>query len=168
MLELCHKTNLYKELDLFNFNDPPIDPVELKQQLHDAVKTYNGMGLSANQLGLDYRVFVLNSNPFTICFNPRIVRYSEDFAVLEESCLTFPELRVKIRRPEWIRVRFQDETGKVHTESLQGLPARVFQHELDHLDGINYLDRANKIHLDQAKRKSKIFNRKMKRVKKYV
>ena len=120
---------------------------------------------AANQLGLEHRVFVLNTKPDPIvCFNPKIVHYSEKYAVTEEGCLTFPGLFVKIRRPQWIRVRFHEADGSMRTETLNGLAARAFQHELDHLDGVNYLSRAKKIHMDQAKKKQKLIDRKLKRM----
>ena len=84
---------------------------------------------------------------------PKIVFYSEKHAVHEEGCLTFPGFFVKIRRPEWIRVRFYDIDGKIQTESLNGIPARAFQHELDHLNGILFTQRANSYHLEKAKKK---------------
>ena len=153
-----------KKIEQFEF-DGSTDPKELTDKMIDMMQKAGAAGLAANQLGLEHRVFVLNTKPDPIaCFNPRIVHYSEKFAVVEEGCLTFPGLFVKIRRPRWIRVRFQEVDGSMRTETLDGLAARAFQHELDHLDGVNYLSKAKKIHLDQARRKQKLIDRKLKRL----
>ena len=153
-----------KKIEPFVF-DGKVDAKQLADDMTEMMQKAGAHGLAANQLGLEHRVFVINTAPsILVCFNPKIVHYSERFAVHEEGCLTFPGLFVKIRRPEWIRVRFQDAEGNMQTEQLNAIPARVFQHELDHLDGINYLNRAKKIHIDQAKRKQKLIERKLKRM----
>ena len=154
-----------KELEQFEF-DGKTDPKQISEDMIEMMKSANAAGLAANQLGLEHRVFVLNTAPDPLaCFNPKIVHYSDKFAVLEEGCLTFPGLFVKIRRPAWVRVRFQDAEGNMQTETLNGMAARAFQHELDHLNGVNYLDKAKKIHLDQARRKQKLIDRKPKRMR---
>ena len=153
-----------KQIEQFEF-DGSTDPKELTDKMVDMMQKAGAAGLAANQLGLEHRVFVLNTKPDPIvCINPKIVHYSEKYAVTEEGCLTFPGLFVKIRRPQWIRVRFQEVDGSMRTETLNGLAARAYQHELDHLDGVNYLSRAKKIHMDQAKRKQKLIDRKLKRM----
>ena len=153
-----------KQIEPFVF-DGKIDAKQLAEDMVEMMKKAAAAGLAANQLGLEHRMFVLNTQPEAlVCFNPKIVHYSDKFAVHEEGCLTFPGLFVKIRRPEWIRVRFQDAEGNTKTEMLNGLVGRAYQHELDHLDGINYLSRAKKIHMDQAKRKQKLIERKLKRM----
>jgi peptide deformylase len=153
-----------KQIEQFEF-DGDTDVKQLSADMIEMMQKANAAGLAANQLGLEHRVFVLNTTPKPlVCFNPKIVHYSEKFAVKEEGCLTFPGLFVKIRRPSWVRVRFHDVKGELQTETLNGLVARAFQHELDHLDGINYMSRAKKIHMDQAKRKQKLIDRKLKRM----
>lgn len=152
-----------KKIDNFEFGS--IDAKQLADDMIEMMHKAGAAGLAANQLGLEHRVFVLNTNPEPLaCFNPKVVHYSEKYSVKEEGCLTFPGLFVKIRRPEWIRVRFYDAEGNIQTENLNGPVARAFQHELDHLDGVNYLGRAKKIHMDQAKRKQKLIERKLKRM----
>lgn len=152
------------KLEEFDFSDPAMDPIELRQVLFDEMNSANGLGLSANQLGLPYRVFIMRGNPSVVCFNPKITYYSEDHSVLPEGCLTYPGLYVKIRRPSMIRVRYTDEFGNLQTSKFSGITARCFQHEMDHMDGINFLHRAKKYHLDQARRKQKLFLRKLKRL----
>jgi peptide deformylase len=96
------------------------------------------------------------------CFNPKIVDTSEEFVLLEESCLTYPNLYVKVKRPRVIKVRYTLPDGQTVTEQYQDITARVFQHELDHLDGICHLQRANRYHLEQAKKAKKLSERKHK------
>jgi peptide deformylase len=74
---------------------------------------------------------------------------------LEEGCLSYPNLWVKIKRPKKIKVRYTNPDGKTETRVFDGMSARVFQHELDHLNGILHIKRANRIHLDQAKKLAK-------------
>ena len=153
---------LNKPLETFDFSNPPEDPKKIAEILLEHVKEYKGIGLSANQIGLPYRVFILVGNPSMVCFNPRIVSSGNNVILTEEGCLTFPGLYVRIKRPEEVRVRYVDENGETQTRQLTGLTSRCFQHELDHLDGIDYTKRASKYHLDQAKRKMKYFKRKLK------
>jgi peptide deformylase len=153
------------EIEEFDFSNPPIDPKELNEHLVSVMDEKNGLGLAANQLGLPYRAFVMRTTPRLVCFNPKIVFESDEKMVLEEGCLTYPGLYVKIRRSMWIRVRFQNADGEIQTEKLTGIAARCFQHELDHLNGINYLTRASRINLERAKREKKLLERKLKKYK---
>ena len=117
---------------------------------------WNGLGLAANQVGVPYRVFAMRGSPENfVCFNPRIVQPSAENIILEEGCLSFPGLIVKVKRPKHIRVRFQTPNGDTKTETFIGMTARVFQHELDHLDGRLYFNRANKYHKEIAMKKWK-------------
>ena len=111
----------------------------------------NGLGLAANQIGVPYRIFAMRGAPENfVCFNPKMIGTSLDNIVLEEGCLTYPGLLVKVKRPSMIRVRFDTPNGDTQTRQFIGMSARVFQHEMDHLDGIKFFERANKFHKDQA------------------
>jgi len=156
---------LHTKMEAFDFKNPPMDPVLLANQLITTMNHHNGLGLSANQCGLPYRVFVMRSNPTMVCFNPRIIDRSTEEITLEEGCLSYPLMFVKIKRPMYIKVRFTDAHGETHTKKLVGMSARCFQHEYDHLEGINYLRRANPILVSRAKKsKTKLENR-LKKVK---
>ena len=153
------------KLENFDFENPPIDPEQLATDLALSMQRNQGLGLSANQVGLNYRVFVMDGDPIYACFNPKIVMPSEEQVTLEEACLTFPGLSVKVKRPKSVKVRFQGPDGEVYTKTFTGMTARIFQHELDHLDGKVFYDRANAFHRNQAfgkwkqwKRKYKVFN----------
>lgn len=146
----------------FNFANPPINPVELANNLIETMVSNKGMGLSANQCGLPYRCFVLHSEKPFVVFNPFIADMTTEGVLLDEGCLTYPNLFVKIKRPKAIKARFQDAFGEWHTEKFTGITARAFMHELDHLDGIVYTKRANPIHLSRAQNEKKQLDRKLK------
>lgn len=146
---------LKTSIEAFDFNNPPIDPEELAQNLVDKMRAENGIGLASNQVGLPYRAFAMEGEPAYVCFNPKIVMPGSECIFLEEGCLTFPGLYVKVKRPRDIKVRFQGPDGETYTKTFTGMSARIFQHELDHLDGICMLQRANSIHREQATKKWK-------------
>ena len=131
-----------------------VDTVMVANKLAELMFKYNGIGLSANQVGLPYRIFVMRTAPnLTVCVNPRLVDVSQDVALLEEGCLSYPGLHVKIKRAAHIKVRYQTVTGETVTEKFTGLTARVFQHELDHMNGVNFMDRAGTMAKEIAMRK---------------
>jgi peptide deformylase len=116
----------------------------------------NGLGLAANQVGQPYKIFAMRGQPQNfVCFNPRIISSSAEEISLEESCLSFPGLVVKVKRPSTIRVRFQTPNGETRTEPFIGISARVFQHEIDHLEGKLYFNRASRYHKELALKKWK-------------
>lgn len=158
ILELIPHTDplLKTAIESFDFSNASLDPIELAADLGDTMLAHNGLGLSANQVGLPYRVFVMNAKDLPIvCFNPKIVDQSTETVLLEEGCLSYPNLFVKIKRPKKIKVRYAEPNGNIVTQVFDGMTARIFQHELDHLDGICHTTRANKYHLEQARKNSK-------------
>jgi peptide deformylase len=115
--------------------------LDLAHQLLRLMRRENGMGLAANQAGIGKRVFVMAvDSVYRHCFNPKIVRSSEQQVVLREGCLSFPGEFCQIERPATVDVRYQDAWGKVHEETLTGWHSRCFQHELDHLNGVTMYD----------------------------
>lgn len=164
ILNLVSSTDpiLYNKVPQFDFSNSPCDPIELSNNLIETMNHYNGMGLSANQCGLPYRVFVMRSDQNAVFFNPRIIDMSSEEISLEEGCLSHPFLYVKIKRSSIIKVRFADHTGTTKTEKFIGITARCFLHEYDHLEGINYLRRANLAHVERAKRQQTKLLRKQK------
>lgn len=156
---------LREEMPRYDYRDQALDPIDLAKQLFEVIKDTKALGVSANQIGIRARAFILYGDPCMVCFNPRIVDESRDEILLEEGCLSFPMLFVKIKRPQGVRVRYENELGETETKKLVGMTARAFLHELDHLNGVVFTDVANKIHLDNAKRKRKLLNRKLKRGK---
>lgn len=157
---------LYKSLPEFDFANPPVNPNEFASSLVETCKKHSGLGLSANQCGFEYRVFVMGSGDnFISCFNPKIVS-SEGETHMAEGCLSFPLLELKITRPKRIVVEYQDWNGQKHTSTFDGITARVFLHELDHMNGIVYTSRVKPLALQSGLKKvekirRKYFNPKM-------
>ena len=140
----------------FDFQNPPFDPVEFSHELVKFMYDNNGIGLAANQVGVPYRVFSMRGSPENfVCFNPKIVQPSEMMVTLEEGCLSYSGLIVKVKRPQHIRVRFQTPNGETLTKQFTGMTARIFQHEYDHLEGILYFNRASRYHREVAIKKWK-------------
>ncbi len=158
----CNDPVLREPTPQFDFTNPPVDPLDLVSDLAETMLTNGGVGIAANQCGLPYRVFVMNAAELIPCFNPRIVDSSSEEIYLEEGCLSYPELFVKVKRPRRIKVRYTEPNGNVVTRVFEGMTARVFQHELDHLDGLAHINRASRIHLDQARKRQKLAIRRKK------
>jgi peptide deformylase len=138
----------------FDFSNPPTDPVFLASQLVETCIYHNGLGLSANQCGLRYRVFVMGAgNDYVAHFNPKIISTSDATAHMEEGCLSYPLLFIHITRPENITVEYQDFNGEKKTAIYSGITARCFQHELDHMNGVRYTSKAKPLALQTAKKK---------------
>lgn len=154
---------LRQKLEEFDFSAPPVDPIELTNNLIETMTAHRGLGLSASQCGLPYRAFVLWSEKPFVCFNPRVVDQTTETTPLEEGCLSYPHLIVSIKRPISIKVRYQDATGEMQTQKLTGMSARVFLHELDHMNGVVFTSRANPIHLSRARNQQKNLLRQLKR-----
>ena len=167
VLEKSSSESLRKVCLRFDFDDPVMDPSLLEQNLKDSMVFHKGIGISSCQLGLLTRVFAVGdpSNPddIVVMFNPNIVDTSDEFVLIEEGCLSFPGLFIKIKRPASLRLRYANAEGKIITQSYDNIPARTILHEYDHLDGITFQSRANAIHLDQAKRQKKKLDKKRKR-----
>lgn len=141
---------LSQKTEEFDFKTPPTDPIQLAKDLYETMIENKGLGLAAPQVGLSYRAFAMYAVPGIVCFNPRIVSFTEEQILMEEGCLSFPNLIIKIKRPRAIRARYTEPNGNVQTVQMDGMTARVYQHELDHLDGIIMQRKANSIHLARA------------------
>ena len=122
-----------------------LDRHHLSRVLIDNMIHHNGVGISANQIGIWERAFAMvrdiENNEVIVCFNPRIVKSYSEEVEMEEGCLSYPELFLKVKRPDKIVVKYEDEDKKTHKLKLQGLASRVFQHEYDHMEGIDFTQR---------------------------
>ena len=122
-----------------------LDRHHLSRVLIDNMIHHNGIGISANQIGIWERAFAMvrdiENNEVMVCFNPRIIKSYSEEVEMEEGCLSYPELFLKIKRPDKIVVKYEDEDKKTHKLKLQGLASRVFQHEYDHMEGIDFTQR---------------------------
>ena len=131
--------------------------------LAETLSKMEGLGLSANQVGLKEKVFAINlGDEIWTMFNPEIVETSLTTADYQEGCLSYPGLYLKLERPDHVKVRFQATNGDVVEKEFDGLTAVCVQHEIDHLNGIMYTDKVSHIKLEQAKRKVKQNLKKMK------
>ena len=122
-----------------------LDRSTLSYTLNENMFHHNGVGLSANQIGIEERAFVMmidiDAQETITCFNPRIIKESKDEVVMEEGCLSYPELFLEISRPSTIVVKYEDEGKERQKRKLIGYIARIFQHEYDHMEGIDFTER---------------------------
>lgn len=139
----------------------------LIKRLKGTMKQYNGLGLAANQCGVQQRVFVMGANDFQMaCINPKVVATSIEQDKQGEGCLSFPGLNLKVERPEWIEAEFTDENGQVQKMKMEGVTARCFLHELDHMNGVKFTQRVKPVALQLAKQKQEKLKKKVKRTMK--
>jgi peptide deformylase len=135
------------------------DAEQLEKDMCNFMIAAGGIGLAANQIGLAKRVFVMGSNniegfpaPFAL-FNPRIIEASSKMVLDREGCLSYPGLFLTINRAEWIVAEYQDSQGNTKEVKIDGYLAKCFQHELDHLDGVCFVDRVSQMKLNLAMKK---------------
>jgi peptide deformylase len=147
----------------FQFNEVPFGykSLELFEQdlIHLMIHSH-GMGLAANQIGITKRFFAMGHESFdvfkkpAIIYNPVLVNAEEDQELGQEGCLSFPGVWVQVNRSRAVMVRYQNNKGEFLLSRLEGLEARCFQHELDHLDGITFNKRVSKLKWDIAQQKA--------------
>ena len=136
------------------------DRKELSDSMFDTMKKYGGIGLTCNQVGLPFNMFVLGDHVGLedglkmSCFNPMIISASEETVAMKEGCLTFPFVFLTITRPRKVVVKYQDENGELKEGNLDGMMSRIFQHEYDHVIGKNFTEYASKMKLDLAYKKA--------------
>ena len=126
----------------------------LVKRLKMTMKLYSGLGLAANQCAVKERVFVIGTDQFQMaCINPKVLESSEEIVKDTEGCLSFPAFFLSIPRPKWIEVEFTNENGERKQTKLEGLTARCFLHELEHLNGVKFTSHVGSVAMAQAKRK---------------
>tara|TARA_Y100000389_G_scaffold53404_1_gene49273 strand:- start:1048 stop:1638 length:591 start_codon:yes stop_codon:yes gene_type:complete len=139
---------------------------KLIEDMWETMYASKGVGLAAPQIGLSIRIFVIDTKPFAsddeldsaeaktleffkkVFVNPQIIKEEGDSWSFNEGCLSIPEVREDVNRKEKITIQYRDEKFKLHTEILDGLAARVVQHEYDHIEGILFTD-----HLSSLKKR---------------
>lgn len=176
------KEEVIEPLSLFDDNHPMLlqripeydvtrlpNPVlgKLIKRLKMTMKLHGGIGLSANQCGIFERVFVLGANDaIWACINPKIVNASPDLIRDKEGCLSFPGLALGVERHSWVEAEFINEECKVVQMRFEGLTARCFQHELDHMNGIKFTSKVKPLALQMAKKQQQKLIKKIMRLKK--
>jgi len=167
-----------KELKLIPPNDPRVqcaiapfnndmlqeegfkDRKELSDKMFETMLKYKGIGLTCNQVGLPFNMFVLGGHPMIekglkmTCFNPMIISASEEKVLMKEGCLTFPFVFLSISRPRKVVVKYEDENGDLKEGHLDGMISRIFQHEYDHILGRTFTEHVSKLKLDLAYKKA--------------
>ena len=145
-----------KVTENWSFIKPPKDTKEFAKELIEAMWSNSGLGISANQLGYNYRVFAMRGETkkdSIVCFNPEIKDFSPEMNTMEEGCLSLPDVYGRVVRPAHVAISYQNEDAKEEGQLASGLTGRVFQHELDHLDGILFTHKTSKLKLGMALKK---------------
>ena len=163
---------LMQKCDPFNFDEPIMDPYELTQELQKIRSEGAGIGLAAPQVGLNTQVLVIGMGNLEtegvedydqVFFKPNILSNGVEQIYMMEGCLSYPGLFVKIKRPTGIVMEWWTEEDTRCEERFEGMTSRILQHEVDHLNGITFHKRAQRYHLEKAKKDKKMQERYRKR-----
>ena len=148
-----------------NFNE--VDAPMLTNIMFDRMNEMGGAALSAPQVGLDMSMFVMGVDRARVeVFNPSIISYSKEEALMNEGSLTYPGILVIVKRPIAVTVKYYNKNGELQHKEFQGLTARIFQHAFDHLQGTSIKEKVSKLKWDMASKR--YYNYKQKLVKKYT
>ena len=163
---------LSQKCEPFNFNEPVMDPYELSNELHKIRAEGGGIGLAAPQVGINTQVLVIGMGDFKtegasdynqVFFNPTILSTDGEKTYMVEGCLSYPGLFVKVKRSTDIVMEWWTEEDTRCEETFDGVTSRILQHEVDHLNGITFLKRAQRFHYEKAKKDKKMVERYRKR-----
>ena len=136
-----------------------ISITEFCNNMFETMKNYGGIGLSANQVGKPYRMFVMGDNlninkgQKWVCINPEITDMSKETIRYKEGCLTLPFLFLDIERPQKVKVKYLNEQLETVEEEFDGIVSRCYQHELDHMQGTVFTELVSKLKLEMALKK---------------
>ena len=153
-----------EKLKLISFNDPLLkrspalfdfekeNAEELSEQLFIGMKQFGGVGLSANQVGFDKKVFVVGGSGLEekAIFNPELLSVGRTSVTMREGCLSYPGLWLNLTRPDTCVLKYQDINGEEVIEEFGGVYARVMLHEFDHMIGQNFTMRASSLKIQRA------------------
>ena len=160
-LHLHPEPILNKVMPDFDWDNPVMDPRDLEEHMVKLMYAENGIGLAAPQVGIEARVFVIYTRnlqgvtePFAV-FNPKILAVSEEVEQGEEGCLSFPGLFFQVKRPYHVVAEFFDRDKNSCIIRFDGIDARCFLHEYDHLEGVCFTSKVSKLKLDLAVKKQK-------------
>lgn len=136
---------------------------ELRKTLDEMVKTMrlaNGVGLASTQVNIDRRYFVMEIDGIVKkCINPEILEILADNVSTDEGCLSIPGIFKKVSRPDKIKVKYLNEYAEEVVEEIQGLWAKAFQHETDHINGMMYIDRLTPVNKNLIRKKLEIIKK---------
>lgn len=158
---------MIKPPELYDFEKDGESAEQVANVLFDKMTELGGIGLSANQLGLDMAVFVMGTDYGRMnVFNPEIIEYGKEQISFKEGCLSYPGIFMDVKRPKQVRVRYQTKDGELVIQDLDGLTSRVFQHEFDHMQGLDFTHHVSKLKFDMANKRFQ--NKKKKIIKKHA
>jgi peptide deformylase len=137
---------------------------ELIANMFETMYTSEGVGLAAPQVNQGIRLFIIDAAPYAeehselegfkkVFINPRIVEYSGEEVAFNEGCLSIPQIREDVMRPPRIRIKYQDRDFNSYEEEYEGIPARIIQHEYDHLEARLFVDRISPLRKILLKKK---------------
>ena len=167
-----HDPILRQKCEPFNFDEPVMDPYELSNELQKIRGKGGGIGLAAPQVGINTQVLVIGMGNLQtegtedynqVFFNPTILSTDGEKTYMMEGCLSYPGLFVKVKRPTDIVMEWWTEEDTRCEERFDGMTSRILQHEVDHLNGITFHKRAQRYHLEKAKKDKKMQERYRKR-----
>lgn len=163
MLEFVHETHPILSTQLLAV-DPETNLEHLSKEMFMIMWLNGGIGLAAPQLGMAVRMFVMGpqEGPNYVCINPEIIATSEDQVVALEGCLSYPALWLNIKRPSWVQARYTMLDGEVVEKKFEGLLARCYIHELEHLNGVVFTSRSSALGLQLARARQQKKLRKIK------
>ena len=138
----------------WDYDNPPMDATVLVEGMFRLMKTSDGVGIAAPQIGVSAKVFVVEIGGIKEeYFNPEIVRFGTDLEKIEEGCLSFPGLLLPVERPTSVTIRFQNRHGTMVEQDYSGRWARCVQHETDHCNGVTMANKVSRLVLGMAKKK---------------
>jgi peptide deformylase len=149
---------LKKTMPEFDFNGP-LNPKVIEKEMTELMVQERGIGLAANQVGLEARVIAIfprdtdmEMGPFAM-FNPEIMEVSEEEITGIEGCLSFPDLVLPIKRPRMVVAQYLDSEQNICIIELKDTDARCFLHEMEHLNGVCFIDKISKLKVEMARKK---------------
>jgi len=129
---------------------------KISDLMYRTMKKANGLGLAANQVSVGIRMFVMYGEMTLI--NPKIIEASPIMQLVEEGCLSFPNLFMKLQRPETVIVEYYNKNLEKQVDRFEHIWAQCIQHEIEHLDGICFVDKVSKMKLDYYRKKQRKLN----------
>ena len=157
-MQLIKSPNPWLDKEVKDFDFENLDAKSISEEMIELMMQEGGIGLSANQVALDARIFVMkphlleDKSPLVV-INPHLESVTINYENLPEGCLSHPNLFLSVKRPRGLIAKYLDITAKECTIELYDIDARCFLHEYDHLQGIEFTDRVSKLKLDRANKK---------------
>ena len=145
------------------------DRKELTEAMFFCMNKFHGIGLTANQVGLPFNMFVAGGHESIekglslAMFNPMIISAGVDEIMMKEGCLTYPYVFLNVKRPRKVVMKYEDAEGKTQEAHLDGMMSRICQHEYDHILGRNFVEHVSKFKLKRAEEKAKKLIQQMKK-----